>query len=94
MHLLSYIFSFFSNFWVLSLLICSVRLGHSLVGRVLKYVRIQKDPFFQNSSRTGRTTDARRVDATAPRCEKCDIDYLAMVFLTRACREMRRRRPL
>jgi len=32
------------HLWVFSLLICSVRLGRSTVGRVLKYVRTQKDP--------------------------------------------------
>jgi len=82
------------HLWVFSLLICSVRLGRSAVGRVLKYVRTQKDPFFQNGSRTGRTTGARRRDATAPRCEKRDIDYHEQVFIPRACRQMCRRRPL
>jgi hypothetical protein len=63
------------NIWVFSLLICSVRLGRSAVGCVLKYVRTQKDPHFQNGSSTGRTTGARICDATAPRCEKRDIEY-------------------
>jgi len=77
--------------WVFSLLICSLRLGRSAVGRALKYVRAQTDPFFQNGPRTGRTIGARRRDVTAPRC---DIDCPEKVFLSRACRQVRRRRPL
>jgi len=60
------------HLWVVSLLFCSVRWGCSAVGRNVKSVRTEKHPFFQNGSRTGRTTSARRRDTTAPRC---DVDY-------------------
>ena len=67
---------------VFSLLICSLRLGRSAVGQVLKYVQTQKDPIFQNGSRTGRTTGARRRDATAPRCEEREDDCPEKVSLS------------
>jgi len=48
-----------SHLRVIALPICYDFLGRSAVGSVLKYVRTQNNPFFQNGSRTGRATGAR-----------------------------------
>jgi hypothetical protein len=87
--------SCFSSLGVLvAILLYCIGSFSSSIGRVLKHVRTQKDPFVENSSRTGRTTGARIRDATAPRYKKRDIDGRRKVFPSRACRQMRRRRPL
>jgi len=75
---------------------CSLALGRSVVGRVLRYVRTQKDPFFQNGSRTGPPQvrgHAMRRRRAARNAISTTIMHIK-VFLSRACRQMRRRRPL